>query len=261
MPSPWYLAVCLALATCAHRQEPPTERGALDRLFDLPQEHRNHALATHVAQAHPRLLVEVIPHASFEAQLDRLLPIGLDDFEILHVLVELDDPNLSLHPALALVAEDRQDITTLPLYAPTRDLFVAFTRERPARSHTRYGLTSARLPWWVNLPTVGILELVTLEVTRKEIPPNETDQIKATPPSPRRTAALATHLAIATTWSPAHATICRCASTSSSSCATRPAYASLGAPRSPPASHSPPDCTTGSTVSPSRWCRSTSNLC
>ncbi len=181
MPSPWRLAAVLALATCARRLEPQPEQGALHRLLDLPLERRDRELAAHVAQAHPRLLVEVIPPATFEAELDRLLPIGLDDFDILRVVVEQGDPTLSLSPALALVAENRQDIGVLPMYAPTRDLFVAFTRERPASSHTRYSLKSAGLPWWFNLPTVGIFEIVTLELSGQEIAPDEEDQIRATP--------------------------------------------------------------------------------
>lgn len=183
MPSPrrLALAVCLALTGCAHDLAPPPVQGALDRLLDLPLERRDRELAAHVAGAHPRLLVEVIPPATFEAELDRLLPIGLDDFDILHVLVELDDPTLRLGPAVALVAEGREDVGILPMYAPTRDLFVAFTREQPARSHTRYRLRSAGLPWWVNLVTVGILEIATLELSSEEVAPDEEDQIRATP--------------------------------------------------------------------------------
>lgn len=182
MPSPRRLAACLALLTaCASRPEPPPEQGALGRLLDLPLERRDRELAAHVAGARPRLLVEVVPPATFEAELDDLLPIGLDDFDILRVVVEVDDPTLTLSPALALVVEDRPDIGALPMYAPTRALFAAFTRERPASSHTRYSLKSAGLPWWINLATVGIFEIATLELSGEEIEPDEEAQIRATP--------------------------------------------------------------------------------
>jgi len=183
MPSLRCLAACLALVTaCAGRGEPPPpEQGALGRLLDLPLARREYELAAFVAEARPRLLIEVIPPASFEPADERLLPIGLDDFDIIRVVLELDDPDLRLSPGLALVAEGRQDIAALPIYAPTRELFAAFTRERPASSGTRYSLKSAGLPWWVNLPTVGILEIATLELGSEEIPPDEEAQIRATP--------------------------------------------------------------------------------
>lgn len=176
------LALHLALATaCASRLEPPPERGALARLLDLPPERRDHELAAFVTRAQPRLLLEVIPAETFEPWDDRLLPIGLDDFDILHVLVELDDPALELSPSVALFATDRPDLDPLPLYAPTRELLAAFTRERPAAAHTRYSLKSARLPWWFNLLTVGVLEIATIELDRREIPPDEEAQARATP--------------------------------------------------------------------------------
>ena len=191
MPSPRRLAACLALLTaCASRPEPPPEQGALGRLLDLPLERRDRELAAHVAGARPRLLVEVVPPATFEAELDDLLPIGLDDFDILRVVVEVDDPTLTLSPALALVVEDRPDIGALPMYAPTRALFAAFTRERPASSHTRYSLKSAGLPWWINLATVGIFEIATLELSGEEIEPDcrvasSASRVSATIAAPR----------------------------------------------------------------------------
>lgn len=183
--SPRRLAACLALATAAAcaspRTTPPPERGALARLLDLPLEHRGHALTAFVREARPRVLLEVIPPDTFEPGYGDLLPMGLDDFDILHVVVEIDDPTLVLGPGLALVAEGPAGPVALPMYAPTRDLFMAFTRERPAGSHTRHSLKSAGLPWVINLLTVGVLEIATLELKTIEVPPDDEEHARAAP--------------------------------------------------------------------------------
>lgn len=182
--SPRRLTACLALALAAcatSKPDPQPEPGALDRLLDLPQEQRRPALAAYVRELRPRVLLEVMPPATFEPGYGALLPIGLDDFDILHVVVESNDPKLSLRPALGLVAEGPAGAGALPLYAPTRDLFMAFTHERPAGSYTYRRLKSAGLPWIVNLLTVGVLELATLEVKTVESPPDEERHARAAP--------------------------------------------------------------------------------
>ena len=187
--SPRRLAACLALATAAAcaspRTTPPPERSALARLLDLPLEHRGHALTAFVREARPRVLLEVIPPAAFEPGYGDLLPMALDDFDILHVVVETDDPALVLGPGLALVAEGPAGPAALPLYAPTRDLFMAFTRERPAGSHTYHRLKSAGLPWVINLLTVGVLEIATLELKTVEVAPDEAEHARAAPKAQR----------------------------------------------------------------------------
>jgi hypothetical protein len=187
--SPRRLAACLALATAAAcaspRTTPPPERSALARLLDLPLEHRGHALTTFVREARPRVLLEVIPPAAFEPGYGDLLPMALDDFDILHVVVETDDPALVLGPGLALVAEGPAGPAALPLYAPTRDLFMAFTRERPAGSYTYHRLKSAGLPWVINLLTVGVLEIATLELKTVEVAPDEAEHARAAPKAQR----------------------------------------------------------------------------
>lgn len=186
------LAACLALgviAACAGRSgagsEAREEPGALARLLDLPPAQRGAAIADFVRAARPRVRVEVVPRETIEAAYGALLPIGLEDFEILHVAVELDDPAVVIGPAVALTPDAPAGARPLPLYAPTRDLFLAFTGERRAGTSTRYRLKSAGLPWLVNILTVGVLEVMTLEVEGTEVQPTEQDHARAAPRATR----------------------------------------------------------------------------
>jgi len=175
------LAACLLLAAACASQPPPPEPSAFDRLFDLPQERRGHAIAEFIRAAKLRVFVEVVPPATFEAEYGEMLPIGLEEFDILHVLVAQDHPDLTLGPAVALLPEGRPGAGPLPMFAPTRDLFVAFTKERPAGSHTRRYLKATGLPWYINFLTVGVLEIASLELRSEVIEPDEEAQIRATP--------------------------------------------------------------------------------
>jgi len=184
-------AACLALsaaAACAGRAGPESGpgagRGALADLLDLPLERRGAAIEAFVRAARPRLLVEVVPREPFEAEYGGLLPIGLEDFDILRIVVEQSEAGVVLDPGVALVPvmpEGRAGAEPLPMYAPTRELFLAFTGEQLAGPHTRYRLKTAGLPWLVNLLTVGVLELATLELEGEAVQPTEEEHARAAP--------------------------------------------------------------------------------
>ena len=116
-------------------------------LLDLPLERRGGAIDAFVRGARPRVLVEVVPREPFEAEYGALLPIGLEDFDIVRIVVEQSEAGVVLDPGVAIVPEGRPGAGPLPMYAPTRELFLAFTGERLAGQHTRYRLKAAGLPW------------------------------------------------------------------------------------------------------------------
>lgn len=179
------LAACLTLllvVACATRPpaEPVREPSALAKLFEQPLERRGAAMEAFVRSARPRVLVEVVAREPIEAAYGSLLPIGLEDFDILRIVVLQDDPAVFLDPGVAIVPEARP-AEGLPMFATDRDLLIAFTQERPAGTHTRYKLKAAGLPWFVNVLTVGVLEVASLHFEGEEIQPDEEDMARAAP--------------------------------------------------------------------------------
>lgn len=154
-------------------------------LLDLPLERRGGAIDAFVRGARPRVLVEVVPREPFEAEYGALLPIGLEDFDIVRIVVEQSEAGVVLDPGVAIVPEGRPGAGPLPMYAPTRELFLAFTGERLAGQHTRYRLKAAGLPWVVNLLTVGVLELASLELKGEVVQPTEEEHARAAPRATR----------------------------------------------------------------------------
>jgi len=182
----WF-ALCTA-AACAGRSGGGAEAEPggqpLAGAFVGPPAERRAAIASLVGAARPRVFVEVMPREPIEAQFGGLLPIGLDDFELVRVVVEQDVDGVGVDPVVALVPEV-EGAAPLPMFAPTRDLFIAFTGERRAGKHTRYRLKSAGLPWVINLLTVGVLELVTVELEGVPVQPDEAAHDRAAPRAAR----------------------------------------------------------------------------
>ena len=181
-------AWCLlaVLAACAGTEPPPPERDVIGSLLDLPPEREGPAIAAFVRAGRPRLLIEAARREPLEAEYGRLLPIALHDFEILRVVVDFADANVTLDPALAIVPEPRNGAGALPMYTPTRDLFMAFTGESPARSRSYYRLSwSRQLPWYINVATVGVLEIASLgeslKVKEVTVAADEEDHDRAAP--------------------------------------------------------------------------------
>ncbi|HEY8376077.1 MAG TPA: hypothetical protein VIK91_06285, partial [Nannocystis sp.] len=96
-----------------------------------------------------------------------------------------DHPAIVLDPGVALVTTAASDVRPLPLYAPTRDLFLAFTRERSPGTRTRYRLKTAGLPWIVSLLTVGVLDLAITEIKAETVPTTEEERARAAPKATR----------------------------------------------------------------------------
>ena len=143
-------------------------------------------LADLAAASRPQVQVALLPREPIETQLGEVLPIGLDDFRFLHVQVTQSAAGVRLAPRVTVQAMTATGPVALPLFAPTLALFVAFTGETLAGKTTGYQLSSPALPLWLNLVTVGMLQLITTTRVPYEREPTAEDY--------RRSAPLAYHL-------------------------------------------------------------------
>lgn len=115
-----------------------------------------------------------------------LLPIGLEDFDIVRIVAAVEARRGTRGPDPAWTSsEGRPGAGPLPMYAPTREAFPRVHRETSVGQHTRYRLKAAGLPWVVNLLTVGVLELASFELKGEVVQPTEEEHARAAPRATR----------------------------------------------------------------------------